>query len=309
MGRVAQTPLAAVGLLTPSPRSAATTAHRLPGILIKTARAGRARRLSSRFDALRVSHRWAPPASTLSVITAVYQPRPEYLLAAYDSLAKQRMPEGWQWEWLIEEDGDAPPTVTVLPDDPRIRLRSGRHHGVAIARNLATARSHGGLLKTLDGDDVLAPGVLERDIAILTGDPTIGWTTSRALDLLADGSTIPVGDGPPVRRLDPGFVLDHWRTYDHRLPVHPATLCIRRELAVALGGWMAVPGSEDTGLLIAASVTSAGHFHPEVGLLYRKWAGQMSAAPEHTEGTERDLRSALIDERADALKQLWAAGH
>jgi hypothetical protein len=29
MGRVAQTPLAAVGLLTPAPRSAATTAHRL----------------------------------------------------------------------------------------------------------------------------------------------------------------------------------------------------------------------------------------------------------------------------------------
>jgi hypothetical protein len=28
MGRVAQTPLAAVGLLTPAPRSAATTAHR-----------------------------------------------------------------------------------------------------------------------------------------------------------------------------------------------------------------------------------------------------------------------------------------
>ena len=30
MGRVAQTPLAAVGLLTPAPLSAATTAHRLP---------------------------------------------------------------------------------------------------------------------------------------------------------------------------------------------------------------------------------------------------------------------------------------
>ena len=28
MGRVAQTPLAAIGLLTPAPRSAATTAHR-----------------------------------------------------------------------------------------------------------------------------------------------------------------------------------------------------------------------------------------------------------------------------------------
>jgi hypothetical protein len=41
---------------------------------------------------------------------------------------------------------------------------------------------------------------------------------------------------------------------------------------------MSVPGSEDTGLLVAASAVSVGYVHPEVGLLYRKWPLQVTAA-------------------------------
>ena len=64
---------------------------------------------------------------------------------------------------------------------------------------------------------------------------------------------------------------------------------------------MAVPGSDDTGLLIAASVTAKGYFHSEVGLHYRKWPGQVTAGSEHTEPVERHLRMHLIDARALAI--------
>jgi hypothetical protein len=67
---------------------------------------------------------------------------------------------------------------------------------------------------------------------------------------------------------------------------------------------MAVPGSEDTGLLVAASVVSTGWFTSEVGLLYRKWPGQASAAPEHSDLRERHARMALISDRADHLAHL-----
>jgi hypothetical protein len=70
---------------------------------------------------------------------------------------------------------------------------------------------------------------------------------------------------------------------------------------------MAVPGSEDTGLLIAASVLTTGYFHPEVGLLYRKWPGQITAGAQHMEPMERKLRMHLIDARANALISGWAA--
>jgi hypothetical protein len=69
---------------------------------------------------------------------------------------------------------------------------------------------------------------------------------------------------------------------------------------------MAVPGSDDTGLLVAASVISVGYFHHEVGSLYRKWPGQVTAGPAHTEPVEWQLRMRLIEERADELAKLWS---
>jgi hypothetical protein len=128
-------------------------------------------------------------------------------------------------------------------DDPRLVFATGRHAGVAITRNLALARARGELVKNLDQDDILAPGVLGRDIGVLAADPSIGWTTTRVLDLMPDGSTVGLNDDPSAGPIPPGFVVRHWTEHNYRLPVHPTSICIRRDLAVSLGGWMAVPGS------------------------------------------------------------------
>jgi glycosyltransferase involved in cell wall biosynthesis len=243
--------------------------------------------------------------NTLSIVTPSYRPNQDHLTAAYESILSQETPTGWTWEWVIQEDGTTGEAAGMLPSDSRVKFGVGRRGGVALTRNLAVARSTGSLLKNLDSDDVLGDGVLARDIAVLSSDPTIGWTTSRVLDLLPDGSTVGFPDDPPEGRLEPGTVADFWRNHGYRLPVHPTTICIRRGLAVALGGWMGVPGSDDTGLLIAVSTIAAGYFHREVGLLYRKWPGQATAAAEHTERTEWQLRMGLIDERANALRAHW----
>ena len=244
--------------------------------------------------------------SLLSVITPVYRPVPKHLLAAYESVVSQKLPSGWEWEWIVQEDGDTGVCESILPKDPRIKLGSGRHSGVAITRNLALARSNGACIKNLDQDDVLTPGVLTRDLEVFGENPDVQWTTSKALDLLPDGSTAGFDGDPPAGRLKPGLVVELWRARHYRLPVHPTTICIRRRLVTALGGWMAVPGSDDTGLLVSASVVSAGYFHGEVGLLYRKWPGQESAQPRHTESAEWNARMSLIDERAKSLAHLWS---
>lgn len=243
---------------------------------------------------------------TISIITPVYKPEPEYLIAAYQSLKDQVLPAGWQWEWLLQEDGDTRAAETIIGHDTRINYGTGRHNGVAITRNLALAQANGELVKNLDQDDILTPGALRRDIEELTRPhhPEVRWTTSRVLDLLPDGSTTSFSDDPERGRLQPGVVLDYWRTHGYRLPVHPTTICIERELAVLLGGWMSVPGSDDTGLLIAASMMSTGFFIDETGLLYRKWPGQASAQASHTEAVEWKNRMQLIHERATALAAL-----
>jgi len=241
--------------------------------------------------------------NTISVITPVYAPVATHLRHAYESLSAQELPDGWQWEWLVQEDGTTGTAREILPEDPRVHHASGRHNGVAITRNLALARASGTLIKNLDQDDILTPGVLARDI--LQINARVQWTTSRVLDLLPDGSHVGFDNDPPASVLEPGYVLDHWRTHNFRLPVHPTTICIRRDLITALGGWMAVPGSDDTGLLVAASVVSVGYFNQDVGLLYRKWPGQVTARAEHTEPTEWRSRMSLILERAESLMKLW----
>lgn len=241
----------------------------------------------------------------ISVVTPVYRPVARYISEAYESLRAQNLPPNWDWQWLVQEDGQTGEIATMLPDDPRISVGSGRRSGDAIARNMCLSRATGDLIKVLDADDQLTPGALRREIDVFTQYPEVGWTTARALDLHEDGSTAGFDHNPPAGQIQPGDVLRHWRSHNYRASVHPATLCVRRDLLFALGGWMALPASGDTGLLLALNVVSLGYFIPEIGLLYRKWPGQMTSQPSHYEHTEWSARMKIIGERADALSALW----
>ncbi|MFJ6140544.1 glycosyltransferase family 2 protein [Kitasatospora sp. NPDC092286] len=244
--------------------------------------------------------------SLLSVVTAVYGPSTRYLPDAYASLAAQDLPEGWDWEWLVQEDGDGVGADAHLPtDDPRVRIASARHGGPHVARTVALGRSHGSLIKVLDADDVLLPDTLARDITLLTDRPEIGWTTSLALDLLPDGSTRRHPGDPVTGVIKRGAVLEDWRV-SRRPMVHPATLCARRELVALLGGWMALPASGDTGLLLGLDALQDGWLLEEPGMLYRVHQDQITQHPNHSAGEEWEARMQVMQERAEAL-HAWVA--
>ncbi|MGV9449796.1 glycosyltransferase family 2 protein [Streptomyces sp. NPDC003635] len=243
------------------------------------------------------------------IVTAVHGPSARFLPDAHASLCAQELPDGWEWHWLVQEDGTTDAVAPYVPDDARVTFRQGRSGGPGVARTIALAHADGPYVKVLDADDRLTPGALARDLAVLEGDPGIGWTTSRALDLLSDGSTVGFpgdpGDGPVER----GAVLEHWRAHDFLAQVHPATLCVRRDLLLALGGWMALPASEDTGLLLALNAVSRGWFTAEAGLLYRKWEGQATGQASHVDPAERAARMAVAEARARALAATgWTYG-
>lgn len=235
------------------------------------------------------------------IVTAVHAPSAPFLREAYASLLAQELPGGWEWHWVVQEDGLTDAVAPYIPDDARVTFRQGRPGGPGVARTIALAHAEGEYVKVLDADDQLTPGTLARDLAALEADRTLGWATSRALDRLPDGSTVGFPGDPANGPVERGTVLDHWKSHDHRAQVHPATLFARRELVLALGGWMALPASEDTGLLLALNSVSRGWFSAEVGLLYRKWEGQATGQAAHVDAGERDARMAVVEARARAL--------
>ncbi|MGP2440003.1 glycosyltransferase family 2 protein [Streptomyces sp. JW3] len=240
----------------------------------------------------------------ITVVTAIHAPSAPYLQDAYASLRQQELPAGWDWRWLVQEDGWTDDVRPHVPADPRVVFRQGRPGGPGVARTIALAHAEGEYVKILDADDQLPAGALARDLAALEADPTIGWTTSRVLDLLPDGSTAGFPGDPANGPIERGVVLDFWKANGFRAPVHPATLCVRRDLLLALGGWMALPASEDTGLLLALNAVARGWFSEQVGLLYRKWEGQATGQAAHVDPAERDARMMVVEARARALAGL-----
>lgn len=240
--------------------------------------------------------------SVISVITAVHEPHLSFLDDAHESLAAQTLPQGWDWEWLVQVDGPGETTIGTR-DRSRISVGGNRASGPAATRTMALARAAGGLVRTLDADDRLVPGALGRDIDVLTAYDDIGWTVGPAVNLHPDGSTSgSVRGDPKAGRLPRGWLLETWAEagWSH-LPVHPATMCVRTDLLVMLGGWMALPTSEDTGLLLAASQLRDGWFHEEPAILHRRHPGQVTADADHRDPAQSELRRRLIVARAAAL--------
>ncbi|MFJ2957065.1 glycosyltransferase family 2 protein [Streptomyces sp. NPDC087270] len=237
----------------------------------------------------------------IDVITAVHAPSAPYLADAYKSLCAQELPADWEWHWIIQEDGQGDAVRPHVPDDPRVTFHQGRPGGPGVARTIALAYASGPYTKVLDADDQLTPGALARDLALLEADPDLGWATSRVLDVLPDGSTAGFDGDPEGGPVERGAVVAYWKANGFRAQVHPATLFVRRDLLLALGGWMALPASEDTGLLLALNTVSRGYFTRQYGLLYRKWEGQATAQASHTNEAEREARMAVVAARAEAL--------
>ena len=154
----------------------------------------------------------ASMSHVISVVTAAYQPAPEYLTAAYESLRSQHLPEGWQWQWVVQEDGQTGDVARsasrgtiglVLVADA---VQAKRQH-----RTMCLSRATGDLIKVLDSDDQLMPGTLAArsmcspGIQTLDGQQHVSSTYSQTALRLGSISD------PPEGKIELGQVLNHWR--------------------------------------------------------------------------------------------------
>lgn len=238
---------------------------------------------------------------TISIITPVYDGGHAFLRQAADSIRMQRLPEGWGWEWLVQEDGHSGRPLADLPADPRISTGTGRPGGAAMARTLALARATGTVVRPLDADDVLTEDALLRDLEVLTEHPELGWVVSAGLDLLPDGTLTAAPNDFPAGALPPGEIYRHYAAGMHR--VISCAVSARTDLVRAIGGWGALPAAEDSSLLLALEAVSPGWMITAPSMLYRKHPTQSTQRREFHDEAELASRVASVLGRADALNK------
>ncbi|WP_181770337.1 glycosyltransferase [Amycolatopsis pittospori] len=233
----------------------------------------------------------------ISVVTAVFDGGHHYLKDLYKSLCAQEMPEGWSWEWCVQEDGNSGTPKQELPDnDPRVHYGTGLAGRAAVTRNMALSQAQGIVIRNVDADDVLLPGALSRDIDALH---RVAWCVSAGLDLHEDGTTTPGPYDPPNGPVEPGRF--YGEQAEDRLSVLAANLAMHTDLIWSLGGWMALTGAETIATLLAAEAVTPGEFIAEPSMLYRKHSAQTTASADYWNPKEDEARRRLIQMRVEAI--------
>jgi glycosyltransferase involved in cell wall biosynthesis len=216
-------------------------------------------------------------SAVISVLTAVHPAGAGYLKETAESVLSQETPEGWELEWVIQEDGLGESGIREsLPDDPRIKFEvNGAQLGASGTRNLALRRVSGELVQNLDADDLLLPGALLNHIGVLESDPDLHWVVGQADDSMPDGSRKAFSPDLPFGRIAAGSVNSWAIDHDGNWPIHCAGLMYRTASLRALGGWGGLPFDEDIILFSALSEIAHGWFTETVTWLYRQHPNQM----------------------------------
>jgi glycosyltransferase involved in cell wall biosynthesis len=230
----------------------------------------------------------------VSVITAVKEINPEYLIDAYESLNEQQV----SWEWLLQADGtevDIPPNIIR---DRRVILQiNNETYGAGITRNLALSRSNAPIIQNLDADDYLFPNALDVMYEqIRTNSYAFVFGKDVSLDL--DGNTYDYAGGLSPGVILPGIIYKRWQEI-HMTPVHPAGIMWRKDILFKYGGWHGLSSGEDTAVMLAASVKHPVYFLDEKTLVYRLHDKQLTSHESYKDTKEANW--AFIEQRIGAL--------
>ncbi|MBD5417856.1 MAG: glycosyltransferase [Desulfovibrio sp.] len=114
----------------------------------------------------------------IAVLMPVWNPRPDYLAAALDSVLAQRY---GRWQLCVADDASTDPAIPQLlrayaAKDPRIRLVFREKNGhISRATNSALALADAPWTAFFDHDDLLAPTALAEVAAVIAGRPEVRY--------------------------------------------------------------------------------------------------------------------------------------
>ena len=170
----------------------------------------------------------------VSVVTPVYNGE-KYLAEAIDSILNQTFTD---FEFIIVDDGSTDGSAGIIRTyqerDERVRLVQLDHNmGRADARNAGIAVAQGELLTGMDADDISLPERLEKQVAFLGANPSIGGLGTCGHVMNHDMSSLHHDFIVPTRHAL--IALQHLLGYG----VLGATVMFRRECLTAVKGFEA----------------------------------------------------------------------
>ncbi|MGI9017066.1 MAG: glycosyltransferase family 2 protein [Euzebya sp.] len=219
----------------------------------------------------------------ISIITPTQAHNADHIATVWDCLVGQTLPAGWEFEWLVQEDGSSRTVRDLLPRDDRVCHDAlGIQIGSAACRNHALARAKGDIIAGMDHDDFYEPGGLARLLQPLIDRAGarhhIDWSCGRSQLLMEDGTTWTKEDVLPPGLVEARSVTDHYlATNDFPFPA--AFTAFRRQQLIAHGGWPAVARSADAILLASFSDEHHGWWVADTVAVYRRWARQKTVQP------------------------------
>jgi len=165
------------------------------------------------------------------------------IIAAYNdagrlprSIASVQAQSFTDWEVIIANDGSTDETLAVARElaagDARIRVLDLPHGGAARARNAAAIIARGTWLAIQDCDDYSLPSRLERQLATLREQPSVGVLATYVNRVDADGKIWGVSEMGPTS-------IEAFRKLRHHRPAYVinGTAMIRRDLFIESGGY------------------------------------------------------------------------
>jgi hypothetical protein len=219
----------------------------------------------------------------LDVITALLPERAAHLAEATRSVRDTRTTlarDGVELRWHLVVDGRGADLPRVEEADHMVVL--GRHCGVSAARNLGLAQADGDSIMPFDGDDLLLADGVRHAIDLLEQHRDVGWVGG-ASEIYETETVSSDNEVHRLARASNHHVPDHlvhWRAGTLGYPVgrpwpfHPNVLLVRTAVALSVGGWPAVPASEDKGFSARLAASVDGLQTPRALIAYRLWEHQ-----------------------------------
>ncbi len=219
--------------------------------------------------------------AVVSVITAVDSAQ-NFITDSANSLYAQVLPSGWDWQWCVQIDGDDEMPDLGAAGDRRVTVqRNGGRAGQAATRNLALTRARGSIVVNLDADSLFLKGALRSIVDCFAANPSIAWVS--AGNVKVDLELCEIRGFVPTelsgRRVPKGTLETLWRPAEGQVPIIPHTVSYRTDVVRRIGGWMALPRSEDTGLAMTVSHLHDGFILNRPTIRNRSWNGQVTARP------------------------------